>query len=109
MKAKPVIPREQANRDVDDAVAHYLGEGAADAALGFVEALEQAYAHLSRHPAAGSPHYAQALDLAGLRFWPLRRFPHLVFYMEREDHVDVWRVLHGQRDIPAWLREPEGG
>ena len=33
MKAKPVLPREQAHRDVEDAVAHYLAEGAETAAL----------------------------------------------------------------------------
>ena len=26
MKARAVVPRVQANRDVDDAIAHYLGE-----------------------------------------------------------------------------------
>lgn len=57
MTAKPVVPREQANRDVDDAVA---------------------------------------------------RYPYLVFYIERPDHIDVWRVLHGQRDVPAWMQEPDG-
>lgn len=55
MKAKAVVPREQANRDVDDAIAHYLGERAAQAALGFIDALEQAYAHIGRHPGTGSP------------------------------------------------------
>lgn len=33
----------------------------------------------------------------------LRDHPHLVFYLEREDHIDVWRILHGRRDIPATL------
>lgn len=103
MKPKPVIPRELANRDVDEAIGHYLSEGARQAALGFIEALEQGYAHIGRHPAAGSPRYAHELDLPGLRSWPLKRYPYLVFYIERGDHVDVWRVLHGQRDIPAWL------
>jgi toxin ParE1/3/4 len=37
----------------------------------------------------------------------LRRFPYLIFYMEQADHIDVWRVLHGRRDIPALMREPE--
>ena len=23
------------------------------------------------------------------------------------DHIDVWRVLHGQRDIPAWMQVPD--
>jgi len=52
--------------------------------------LEEAYVHIGRKPAAGSP-----------------RYPYLVFSVERSDHVDVWRVLQGQRDIPAWMQEPE--
>lgn len=31
---------------------------------------------------------------------------YLVFYVEREDEVDVWRILHSARDIPRWLSEP---
>jgi toxin ParE1/3/4 len=106
VKSKPVIPRELANRDVDEAVDYYLSDGGDQAALGFIEALEQAYAHISRHPATGSPHYAHDLNLPGLRFWPLTNYPYLVFYVERTDHIDVWRVLHGRRDIPAWMHEP---
>ena len=106
MKSKPVVPRELANRDVDAAIEYYLSESAGQAALGFVGALEQAYAHIGRHPAAGSLRYAHELNLPGLRFWPLTRYPHLIFYIERDDYVDVWRVLHGQRDIPAWMQEP---
>ena len=107
MKIKPVVPREQANQDVDDAVAYYLGEGAASVALDFVDALEQAYSHIGRHPGTGSPRYGHELDLPGLRSWTLSRYPYLVFYVERSDHIDVWRVLHGQRDIPAWMQHPD--
>lgn len=106
MKGKPVVPREQAHRDAGDAVTHYLAEGAEAAALGFIDALENAYRHIGRHPATGSPRYAHELNLPGLRSWPLTRYPYLVFYVEHPDHVDVWRVLHGQRDIPAWMQEP---
>ncbi len=106
MKVKAVVPREQANRDVDEAIARYVGEGAARAALGFIDALERAYSHIGRHSATGSPRYAHELNLPGLLVWPLNRYPHLVFYVERPDHIDVWRVLHGQRDVPAWMSEP---
>lgn len=108
MKAKPVIPRGLANRDVDEAIAHYLNEGGERVALRFVDAVERAYTHIGRQAASGSPRYAQELNIPGLRFWPLGRFPYLVFYVERQDHVDVWRVLHGRRDIPAWMRDPGG-
>lgn len=103
MRVKPVIPRALAKQDVDEAISHYLSDEAEPAALGFIDALEQAYTHISRRPATGSPHYAHELDLPGLRSWSLKRYPHLVFYVECADHIDVWRVLHGMRDIPALL------
>ena len=105
MKAKPVVPRELAGKDVEAAIDFYLREGSNRAALGFIDALERAYAHIGRYPASGSPRYGHELDLPGLRSFPLKRYPHIVFYVEHGDHVDVWRVLHGERDIPAWMRE----
>jgi toxin ParE1/3/4 len=105
MKAKPVIPRALAQQDVDEALGYYLSEDAAQAALGFIGALEQACIHIGLRPATGSPRHAHGLDLPGLRGWPLKRYPYIVFYLERDDHIDVWRVLHSERDIPAELRE----
>lgn len=107
MKRKPVVPREQANRDVDEAVAYYLTQANEAVALGFIDALEKAYGHITRHPPTGSLLCAHELNLPGLRAWALMRHPYLVFYVERPDHIDVWRVLHGQRDIPAWMKEPD--
>ena len=49
MRAKPVVPRGQANRDVDEAIAYYITEGSEPAAMGFVVALEQAYARIGHH------------------------------------------------------------
>ena len=61
---------------------------------------------MGEHPAGGSPRYAREPDLPGLRSWVVRGFPYLVFYAERAADINVWRILHGARDIPAWLREP---
>ena len=107
MNAKHVIPRAQASADVEATVEHYLSENAADAALGFIDALEQAYRHIGQHAATGSPRYGHALGIAHLRTWPLTRYPYLVFYREAADHIDVWRVLHTLRDIPERMRELE--
>lgn len=108
MTAKPVIPREAAQRDIDQAIADYAAEAGEPVALAFIDALERAFRRIAQHPAVGSPRYAFELRLERLRAWPLRRYPYLVFYVEREDHLDVWRVLHAQRDIPAWMHEPKG-
>lgn len=89
MKHKLIVPREQANQDVDDAVAYYLNEATEPVALGFIDALEQTFTHIARHPATGSPRYAHKLNLPGLRVWPLIRYPSFVFYVESPDHNDV--------------------
>ena len=109
MTAKAVFPRDLARRDVEQAAEFYLDEAGEPAALGFVDEVERVFGAIARSPAAGSPRYAYELDLPGLRTWRLKRYPYLVFYLEREDHVDVWRVLHAQLDIPAWMPGPDGG
>lgn len=104
MSAKPVIPTRMAEQDIESEVTHYLvDEGSEQAALGLIAEIEKAYERLAKHPHVGSPRYAYELEIPGLRSWPLDRYPHLIFYIERENHVEVWRVLNSKRDIPAWL------
>lgn len=107
MSGKRIIARERANRDADEAVDYYLREAGEKAALGFIDDLERAYRHIARHPASGSPRYGHELELPGLRSWPLKRYPYLVFFVERQDHIDVWRILHARRDIPEWMRKSQ--
>lgn len=103
MTAKAVLRREQAQKDVEQAADYYFRQGGVDLELRFLEAIESAVTSIAEHPGIGSPRYAELLQLPGLRFVLVKVFPYLIFYVEREEHVDVWRVLHGQRDIPAWL------
>ena len=69
--------------------------------------MEAAIGHVSHHPASGSLRHAMELKLEGLRFWPVHGFPFLIFYIEHSTQVDVWRVLHAQRDVPAWMQEAD--
>lgn len=105
MNGKTVRPRELARRDVEIAIDYYIGQAGPGVALRCIGALESTCHTIARHPGAGSPSYAHELAPADLRCRPLTRSPHLVFYVERDDHIDVWRVLHAQRDIPAWLQK----
>lgn len=107
MTAKPVVLRRQAEQDITEAVEHYRAEAGEAVALGWIDELERVLTRMATHPGTGSTRYAHDLGLPGLRFQPLRKYPHLVFYMEQESSIDVWRVLHGHRDIPAWLRDSE--
>ncbi len=107
MTFRPVVPRELATQDIDEAIDYYQGEGGSELAQRFIDTLQQGFQRISRNPGVGSSRYAYELGLEGLRVWPLRRFPMLIFYQERADTIDVWRILHAQRDIPSWMAEPE--
>jgi toxin ParE1/3/4 len=102
-----VVPRRLATQDLRDAAAHHATEVGAATARRFIDAVEQAFALIARQPGIGSPRYAVELDWPGLRTHPVQRFPYLVFYLEQADHLDVLRVLHAQRDIPASLQDAE--
>lgn len=104
MTARKVIARQAAERDIESAISHYIGEGGAGLAFQFIDELEAAFRHLTSHAESGSPRYASELDLPGLRHWPLRDFPYLIFYVVDDDIIDVWRVLHGRRDIPGTMQ-----
>jgi len=107
MTAKPVVPRAKARTDAELAVEYYLDEAGADVAFSFIEALEHAYTFIGQMPAAGSPRWSHELNLPGLKSIGLKGFPWLVFYLEFETHVDVWRVLHAKRDMPVWLADAD--
>jgi toxin ParE1/3/4 len=107
VNAKPLRLRSIALADLDDIAGRYAAEAGIPVAVRLAEAVERAVDHITRHPARGSLRYGNALNTPGLRFWPLRRFPYLVFYVEEADHVDVWRVLHARSDLPNLLRESD--
>lgn len=108
MSEKPVIPRVLARRDVEMAIDHCGEAAGTDVALNFVVALEAAFRAIGARPGAGSLRFAHELELPGLRTRRIARFPYLIFYIERDGHIDVWRVLHDRRDIPTGFADAEG-
>lgn len=99
-----IVRRALADQDIEGIVADYLAEGGASVALAFIDVLPTALERLALQPGMGSPRYAHELNVPGLRSWPLRTFPHIVFYFEAPDAIEIWRVLHGHRDIPFHLQ-----
>ncbi len=103
---KPCIPSARAENDIDEAADYYLSEAGADVARRFISAYDEALSHISQFPGTGSLRYARPGAEAELRFWPLSRFPYAVFYIARAAHIEIVRVLHLSRDLPAHL-EPD--
>ena len=107
MARKPVVVSPRAQSDVDELVAGYTDDAGPDVAHRFVDALAEAFDLIASNPGIGSPRYGLMLNLPGVRCWSLRPWPQVIFYVERENAIDVVRVLHGARDIPATLAAPE--
>lgn len=106
MSSKRLELLPQAERDLKQATVWYREQGGEALALKWVDAASAALRHIGAHPGSGASRYAHAMNIGGLRFWQVHGFPYLIFYIERDTHVDVWRALHAQRDIPAWMGEP---
>jgi len=89
--------------DVSEAAAWYGVQGGVALETAFADELETALGRLASNPGIGSSRYADLLRIESLRHWPMHTFPHLIFYFDREPHLDVWRVLHSQRDVAGWM------
>jgi plasmid stabilization system protein ParE len=86
----PLTLRPRAEADLDDAFRWYearlpgLGEA-------FLRSADACFARIQRHPAAFIEAHPR------VRRASLRRFPYGVFYVIREDRIDVLAVYHARR------------
>ena len=95
---KRVIIRPEADRDFDLAASHYASVHSV-VAEDFLREVNTTYARISAMPGIGSPRLSQEVSVGGLRSHSLEAFPYTIVYFEREDRIDVVRILHMHRDI----------
>jgi toxin ParE1/3/4 len=101
-----ITRRPQAEADLTDQFVYYLAAGGAELAERFLTAVEAATQRLLETPGIGAKRSFRHPSLQGLRMHPVRGFErHLVFYHERDDGIEIVRVLHGARDIPSAMDE----
>jgi toxin ParE1/3/4 len=96
---KRIIIRPQASQDLEDHFA-YMAENNFETALQFFDSARSTIAQLARMPGIGSPDPVENPRLQGLRKWAVKNFrPYLIFYFERDDAIEVIRILYATRDI----------
>ena len=100
---KRLTVQRRAMRDLADARGYYRQE-APHMLVDFALTVDSEFLHLRRHPDTGSPRYGLQLGIPGLRSWPVKKFPHIIFYMVDDARVVVLRVLHQSADIPVHLK-----
>lgn len=99
MSKNRFIPHRFSVQDEEEIVRYYEQTSSEQIALSFINALDQAFSQLGRYPQMGSPRPEYDLELDGIRSWPLKKFPHLIYYETQGDHIELWRILHPKRDI----------
>lgn len=107
MSHKPVVRRRRADDDIEAAIKFYLKEAGAEVAADFANQLEDSLTKITRQPNIGSPRFGHLVQIPELRHWPVKNFPYLVFYIEKENRIELARVLHNSMDIPSWLNNIE--
>jgi len=100
---KPARLRPAAQQDLVELSLWYAEQGGAPLAARLFDAARDALKPIQRMPGLGSPALAESVGMPGLRHWGVDGFPVRWFYFEREDHLDVLRLLGERQDIAAIL------
>jgi antitoxin ParD1/3/4/toxin ParE1/3/4 len=88
-----------ASQDLDD-LWDYVAEESVEAADRLIAGLFEAFEALARNPGMG--HTRKDLTEFPVLFWPVGNY--LVIYRAKKPSIQIVAVVHGKRDIPAFLR-----
>jgi toxin ParE1/3/4 len=100
---KPARLRPQAEQDLVEAARYYAKEGGAALGEKVFDATLAALKPIQRMPGMGSLRLGELCEIPDLRSWGVAGFPLRWFYFEREDHLDIVRLLGERKDIIAIL------
>jgi toxin ParE1/3/4 len=107
MKTRTTVFSRKALEDVSE-ITLYIASGSLRAAEGFREALEHAYSTLEGLPHIGALRSFGHPRLFDVRMWPIPKFEkYLLLYRVHADTIEIVRVVHGARDLPALFEEDE--
>jgi toxin ParE1/3/4 len=98
---KPVVFNPVAVDDLEEIVSYIRQDNAMAAEAVRHDILDTAES-LAHQPDLGVRPRFSAPRFAGIRFLPSQQDPnYLLFYREQTDEVEILRVLHGARNLPA--------
>jgi toxin ParE1/3/4 len=104
-----IIRRPTANRDLIEIFQYYARKAGQRVADRFFAEAEATFAYLASMPGTGALYEPDEPLFRGLRYCPVSRYrKYLVFYQPVHDGIEVYRVLHGSRDILGILAEDFG-
>ena len=100
---KRLVLRPQAEADLLANVRWYLERGGLELGARVFDATQASLATVQAQPGFGSPAIGQRCGLPGLRAWRVKGFSLRWFYFDRDDSIDVVRLLADRQDVAAIL------
>lgn len=98
--------RPLAEFDLVERSGYYRSQGRDDIGRRFFDTAIETLREIERMPGAGSPRIGEMCGVDGLRSRRIAGFPSGWFYLERDDHVDVVRLLAYAQDLETILGGP---
>ncbi len=100
------VIRPAAKDDIIRQFRYYVLEDAFEAAMRFLDAVDESIDAICQMPHLGAPKQLKNPTLEGLRFWAVKGFEDiLIFYIVQPEFLRVVRVLHGKRDVKKILEQ----
>jgi toxin ParE1/3/4 len=103
MAQRKLVRRPTAQRDLAEAVRYLRKESGVATSHRFLDEVETTVTRLLSFPNLGTPWPTTRRELVGVRRRLIPHFPYSVFYLPSEERIELVRVLHNSRDIPALL------
>jgi toxin ParE1/3/4 len=102
------VLRPKADEDLDQQAYYLATEASPETGHRFLIAAHETFALLSTHPQMGRPLRLRHRGLPTLRMFRISGFDKmLVLYIPLSSGIEVVRVVHGSRDLVAFLRLEE--
>jgi toxin ParE1/3/4 len=96
----------RAHADVLDIFAYLAKETSISTADGFLTNLQATLDQLATFPNIGARRTYENQMIKNVRIFPVKKFRHyLVFFRSTAEDIEVIRVVHGSRDLPALFGE----
>lgn len=97
-----------ATTDIHELADHFFERAGRAVALRFIDHAERAFDQLLTMPRIGALLGLDELPYEDIRRWHIDGFGHLmILYREMADGIEIVRVLHTARDVPALLRDAQ--
>lgn len=99
----------RARLDLVDFFYYFVSKGSIPTARRFLSQAEATFQRLASMPGIGTRYEPHEPLYADLRYFPISRFrDYLVFYRPVPGGIEMFRVLHGARDLHGILAEEFG-